>query len=355
MNDRRAEKWWTSSRFGWSADDLRREYVVNLTLLLSRLFGRALARPRYAARGEAERVTRWLADKARRGKPAVLETNHSTAVRICLAAKERGIDIGGTAFHVTGEPLTPAKAEVIAAAGVRAIDRYSNVEVGFMALACADATSFDDLHLVSDKLALIERERTLPGGGETVNALVFTTLVPCTPKLWLNVENGDYASVSRRDCGCPFGELGLDIHLSGVRAFDKLTSEGVTLPGIDLFDLMERVLPARFGGGPTDYQFVEEEEAGLPKVCLVIRPSVGAVDETSAIAAVHEAIRSVRGAAQMAEEWRQAGSLRVVRRAPSRHPRRRSCRCTSSERVEPPTRSRGRRRIRRGELERRGL
>jgi hypothetical protein len=40
------------------------------------------------------------------------------------------------------------------------------------------------------------------------------------------------------------------------------------------------VLPARFGGNPTDYQFVERERHGLPKVSLVVSPHIGSLDQT---------------------------------------------------------------------------
>ena len=47
--------------------------------------------------------------------------------------------------------------------------------------------------------------------------------------------------------------------------------------GHDLIRLIEEVLPARFGGGPTDYQFVEDEdERGLPVVQLAGQPATGA-------------------------------------------------------------------------------
>ena len=37
----------------------------------------------------------------------MLATNPSSAVRVCAAAEERGIDIAGSFFHLAGEPLTP--------------------------------------------------------------------------------------------------------------------------------------------------------------------------------------------------------------------------------------------------------
>ena len=81
----------------------------------------------------------------------------------------------------------------------------------------------------------------------------------------INVESDDYGVLVKRDCGCPFGSLGFDQHLHGIRSYDKLTSEGMTFLGGELITLVEEILPARFGGHPTDYQFVEEEEGGLKR------------------------------------------------------------------------------------------
>ena len=81
----------------------------------------------------------------------------------------------------------------------------------------------------------------------------------------LNVESDDYGVLERRHCGCPLDAAGLDLHMHTIRSWEKLTSEGMTLGGADLIRLVEEILPARFGGAPTDWQLVEEEEEGLPE------------------------------------------------------------------------------------------
>jgi phenylacetate-coenzyme A ligase PaaK-like adenylate-forming protein len=307
-------RWFTSIPPSHTWHGWKDEQLVLLTILVGLLHGKWLPRRKFVSRKDPEPVTRWLAENTSRGRPAVLETNPSQAVRLCLAAKEHGLDISGTVFHLTGEPFTKARAAVIESAGASAIDRYSNVEVAAMGIACADPASFDDQHFLGDKLAMILQEKALPGAAAPVQAMVLTSLSPATPKLMLNVESGDYARVSERDCGCPLGRIGLRTHLSEVRAYDKLTSDGVTFQARDIFGLLEEVLPSRFGGEPTDYQLVEMEAGGLPEVLLVVRPSVGEVDESEVARTAYAALRSASPG--MTREWLEGSLLKVVRREP---------------------------------------
>jgi hypothetical protein len=111
--------------------------------------------------------------------------------------------------------------------------------------------------------------------------------------------------------------MGLGTHLMDVRSWEKLTSEGVTFMGSGLYHLLEEALPARFGGGPGDYQLVEEEEQSLPRVSIVVAPRVGALDDGAVVEAVLRALAAYpQGGALMASQWRQGGTLRVIRREP---------------------------------------
>jgi hypothetical protein len=91
--------------------------------------------------------------------------------------------------------------------------------------------------------------------------------------------------------------------------------------GGDLLSLVEHVLPTRFGGHPTDYQFVEREQDGLPKVSLVVSRAVGELDQDQVVQAVLEFLRC-RGLAEnmMADVWAQSRTLQVVRNDPSGTP-----------------------------------
>jgi hypothetical protein len=134
----------------------------------------------------------------------------------------------------------------------------------------------------------------------------------------LNVESDDYSALERRSCGCLFDRLGLDAHLHDIRSYEKLTSEGMTFLGNDLIRLVEEVLPARIGGHPTDYQFVEGEDAdGLPRVELFVSPRVGPCDEAAVVDTVIEFLNHLpRASGAFGERWREGRTLRVVRREP---------------------------------------
>jgi hypothetical protein len=133
----------------------------------------------------------------------------------------------------------------------------------------------------------------------------------------LNVESDDYATLEQRRCGCLLGELGLSTHVHGVRSYEKLTSEGMTFVGSDLFALLDDVLPRRFGGQPTDYQLVEEEDGAMPTVAVVINPAVGEVDERAVLETVLETLRAGPGYKRMmADVWGDGGTVRVLRREP---------------------------------------
>jgi hypothetical protein len=87
--------------------------------------------------------------------------------------------------------------------------------------------------------------------------------------------------------------------------------------GSELVDLLEGVLPAEFGGGPTDYQLIEGERDGSVTVTLAVSPRIGPVDEARVASRLLDGL--ARGGAagrMMAARWREAGTVRVARIEP---------------------------------------
>ena len=307
------EKWFSPIRVGWNRQGLQGRALMLFTLLASRLFGRPLPRPRHL--GQESEMVAYLAEAVRQGRPALVCCEPSRWVRTCAAAKQAGADIRGTAFWGGGEPYTSGKAAVLEEAGAVAAPNYGSHEAGNIGLSCGNPGEPDDMHFLSDRLAVLQRPIELPMGA-TVDSLFYTTLTTSAPKLMLNAESGDYAVLEERDCGCLWQQMGFTTHIHHVRSYEKLTSEGVMFMGSMLHELLEETLPARFGGGPADYQLVEEEEDGLTRVSIVVSPRVGTVDETAVVEAVIESVGFADWSRRMADTWRQAGTLRVQRREP---------------------------------------
>ncbi len=205
---------------------------------------------------------------------------------------------------------------MVSETGCRAVCHYSLSEIGTAGLACASSDKLDDVHILTDKVAVIQRQKSLGNGELSVGALVFTTILPSCPKLMFNVDSDDYGIFEKRLCGCPIGELGFHDHFSNIRSYEKLTSDGVTFLGTEILKLVDETLPKSFGGSPTDYQFVEEEVEGITKVNLVISPRVGQIREDRVLETVFKVLQSYPGGDVMVEKWRQGDALRVARREP---------------------------------------
>ena len=310
--DAPVDRWFSQSPVRSAADWRHTLFTAGL-VTASRLAGEPLASPEHVPVDRADVVAQWLARCRTSGAPGLVDTNTTAAVRVCRAAEARGLAIDGSIFRLGGEPYSPGKAAVLARTGCRGYSNYSMTEIGRIGIACADQDELDDVHVLSDKVALLQRDVRLPGG-HTVQAFVATALARSTPKVMINVELGDYGTLTKRPCGCVWSRLGFAWHLHGIRSYEKLTAEGMHFLGADLETILDHVLPARFGGGPTDYQVIEEEHDGATMITLLIDPRVGAVDEATAVAMLLDGLAS-SGPAQrmMANRWREAGVVRVKR------------------------------------------
>jgi hypothetical protein len=309
-------RWFNPYRAPPSLEALQFSLFTAYTVRVGQLCGARIPPPEHCPPDDPGRVARWLAAMKRRGRPPVLDTQIGLGIRACSAAAADDLDISGTFMRFGGEPYTAAKAAAVAASGSRAVCHYAMTEAGRVGLACGTPAALDDMHFAADKLAVLQHDKVVDPAGHRVGALSYTTLFPAAPKIMINVESGDYGVVERRECGCPLGEVGLSLHLRGLRSYDKLTSEGIHFLGSDLYALVEEVLPGRFGGVPTDYQLVEEEEGGLPRVSIVIRPEIGRVAERDVISTTLDFLRSTPRNRLMADTWAQAGTLRIARREP---------------------------------------
>ena len=261
----RIERWY--SQTAWTRAAPRDVAVTAGTLVAGRLYGVRVPRPEHTVAADAGRVARWLASVRATGESPSLVSSPSVAVRTCAAARELGLDVAGTLFRVNGEPLTPARATEIAAVGGRAASGYYVAEAGgALGMACGRPGAVDDVHVTLDRVALVQPDR--PGDGEA-GSLAVTTFDPHASGMVVNLELGDAGVLHQRSCGCAFDELGLGLHLHTIRSAEKLTSEGMSLGPGDVVELLEVVLPARFGGSAADYQLVERASGAERRIAVV--------------------------------------------------------------------------------------
>jgi hypothetical protein len=287
--------------------------------LLGRVTGHDFMVPRFGDTQRPDRIAAWLGSQRQAGRTLGVLTMPSVGARIAVSALEAGIDLTGVTFVLQSEPVTATRYQHMLAAGARALVLYATMEMMMLGYSCASPQEPDDMHLNTDRYALVERERLAGEGGPTVKALTFTTLTDTVPKICFNTETGDYAQVESRDCTCLLGSLGLTTHISEVRSFEKLTGEGVSFMRSGLLRILEEVLPARFGGTGMDYQLIEEEAANSSaSLVLRVRPEVGPIAPDALRDVLLEELGRGGGIVDHhhAELLRRAGSVVVVRQPP---------------------------------------
>ncbi|HAJ56350.1 MAG TPA: hypothetical protein DCL35_01110 [Candidatus Omnitrophica bacterium] len=307
-----ASRWFTPTPICFS-----RRGGLKIMAAVMALYGMKFPYPELATLDDAERIAEWMASVVRKGRGLVFLTYPSLAVRLCEAAAGKNIDISGTTFWLAGEPITEAKAQVIAGRGCAIIPIYAFMELGLLGFGCPQRASVETVHLAKDTVAVIQHKKDLPGLGASLDAFLFSSILPSSPKILLNVESGDYGVIGRASCGCRAAKLGLDITISDIQSFDKLNAEGMTLFIADLVPILEDVLPRAFGGGPLDYQLLEEESGNKTVINLCVSPSVGDIDEQKLLGTVLSELKKIsRHTLPMAQLWAAASTLKIKRALP---------------------------------------
>ncbi len=289
-----------------------------LIVILGKWYGPGFPRPEFLRLEDLDRIVRWAAEKQAEGRTCCIKAAASNATRIARTARQMGVSLEGTKFIVVGEPFTDSKSEVIRDAGASATVHYAFSEGGTVGRGCAQPLYPDDVHLNQHTFAVVLHPEPSNRDGVPIHPLLFTTLVDNSPRLLLNVENGDYGILEERDCGCALGRVGLTQHLNRIRSYEKFTSEGMNYFYGDLFEIFEKTLPAEFGGGPGDYQLVEEEDdRGQTRLTLRIHPDVPNLNEDALLRRLHEELAKGSRANEFgAKVWQDAGTLRVRREVP---------------------------------------
>jgi hypothetical protein len=312
------ERWFSQLDPATAGLDPRYRWTTELICRGSALAGVPIPRPLHVPVDDPLPIARWLAEVQRARATPHIHTFVSSAVRLCQAAEQAGLRLGGVEFSVCGEPITATRLAEIRRVGAEAVPQYGTAETSTLGFGCLAAEAPDEVHLLEDMHAVIQGHDVAVGHGLPGSALLVTSLRATAPLVLLNVCLGDQAVLGRRSCGCPLDRFGWTSHAHAIRSYEKLTAGGMTFLDTDLIRVLEDVLPARFGGGSTDYQLEESEgENGRPRLRLLVSPAVGAADPKAVAEAFLSAIAPGRGAERvMGLVWRDAGFLEVERRPP---------------------------------------
>lgn len=283
-----------------------------------RLAGVNLPYPDYVKPAEAVVIAEWAAKGVKRHGRYVMRAGTSRAVHVCVAAEKAGMDLSGVTFIGAGEPATPGKMAQIQKTGAHFISNYGMSEAGQPACGCANPIGISDYHLFTDSCALFAHPYYVPAFDITVPAFNMTTLGPHAPKVMFNVQIDDYGIIEERHCGCPLEEYGFTTHLREIRSYSKLTGEGVTLIGNEVIQVLERALPARFGGSALDYQLMEQEDAqGLTRVYLIVSPRIQIASEAAVVECFLDGLKHSSPMADAARlVWQNANTIQIKRMEP---------------------------------------
>lgn len=255
---------------GHEYNSLHYRLLTSYLVGLARMHGIRMPYPSFLPPNDFTPVARAMAKHQSEGRSCSVQGVASTGVRVARAALDKGLDISKTLFVSSGEALTEPKRRVIESTGAEIRITYWISEIGPIGMSCNHMTG-SCVHLFSDSVAVVSHRRKAPFSDVDVNSLLFTTLLPESAHLLINVEMDDSGIIEKTSCDCQFSRVGLRHQIREIGSFGKLTGQGMTLVGSDIVQVLEEFLPGRFGGGPGDYQLVEQD--GESQTQLTLRVS----------------------------------------------------------------------------------
>lgn len=308
------EKWFALG--GSWRDSGHYRLLIQLLVLEARAHALPIPFPTYIRQDDFSPVARWMRRELAGGREVLWMGPVSMGVLVADAARRLGADLRGTTFLCGAEPLTEARKAVMEAAGGKVYSRYGISELGWVGCPCAQMGGGSAVHVMRDSLAVIQQRRVAPMSGIEVDSLVFTTLLPASTYVLVNVEMEDCGTLEPARCGCGFKAMGFDQQLSNVYSYGKLTGQGVTLLGGDLISVIETSLPARFGGTPADYQLIELDAAEGAIVELRVSPRLEVPGEDAVRDYFLAEVGRLWGGSLTARQWGQTGAVRVAFKDP---------------------------------------
>ena len=303
------DKWFALA--GSFRDSWHYRAFTKFLVLEARMLGIKTEFPTYLPTNDFSQVALHLARRRSEGANCLFSASVSLAVRVAAAAAEGGLDISGILFSVNGEALTDAKREVIEATGAKPYPGYTISELGKIGGPCRQMDRGNCVHVCLDSVALISYRRLAPLTEVEIDSLMFTSLLPCAATVLVNVEMDDSGVLEPASCDCSLTKLGFTRQVSNIYSYGKLTGQGMCLVGSDVLGILERALPGRFGGTPTDYQLVEQEGNQQTEIELRVHPRLGALSEEEVKSFFLSELVKVYGGSLSRRTWLQTDGIKV--------------------------------------------
>jgi len=297
---------------GSSSRGMKNRVLTGLIIRLGRFSGRPLPLPESTSLISTDPVCKqvlaWLEDPGN----CVFQSYVSQALRLVEDLEEQNGNLNGLWLIVGSEPLTEKKKARMESSGARVYPRYAATELGTIAMGCGNPKAADEMHLMSDLVALVQDVEQEAEGSAP---LYLSSLDRVMPRILLNTQLGDTARVFKRECGCAFEQLGFDTHLAKVRSSSRFTAGGMAVPRTLLEEIIDDTLTVRYGGSSLDYQFVElENKRGHTSLQLRVSPRLGLLDEESIVRDLLTELRKKgEGEELMADMWGRANLVSVAR------------------------------------------
>lgn len=306
------EKWFSLTNPALKGLPLRYRWSSEMLSAWCRLMGSRVPSAEPGGLAHLDKVLNWCLS----GGPTCLSALTSSIVRLCHRALERGVTLADSCLLLAGEPLNSEGRLIIEQTGATKAALYATAETGHLGVSCAAPDAdIGDYHFRADRYVLSEQR---PDDPTELPAILLTTLAPLAGKFMLNAQIGDTATIRTDQCGCYLDQIGLTQHISQISSLAKVVAEGMTLLKSKVAPVLENLLPIRLGGLASDYQLVQTGDPdGIERLELWVSPEIQAGDEAAIVNTfLTELLRLEAGMHVVVDVWRQANTVRVVRKTP---------------------------------------
>jgi hypothetical protein len=275
------------------------------------LTGRPVVFPQYLPLNDFSPAAKYIAGRKQKGKAVLLMGGVSQSVRVVSAALDGGFDISGTLVITSGEALTEPKRRIIESAGCEVHARYIISEFGPVGIGCR-LMEGNCVHLCRDSVAAISRRKKPLHTDVEVESLLFTTLLPSAATILVNAEMDDAGDLGPARCGCELFKMGFTQQIDKIFSYGKLTGYGTSLVGGDVLRILEKLMPDRFGGVPSDYQLVEQEGRNHTEYELRVNPRLGGVSPEEVRDFFLGEVKRLWGGSSTVSRWAHGQALKVA-------------------------------------------